>query len=57
LGGFSSLWAGDLWSDKPIGLIDVVITKGAVSPRIVGINGNGLIEVIDAFVKAIFGEF
>ncbi len=55
--GFSGLWSGGLGSDKPIGLIDVVISQGAVGQRIVGIKGNGLIEDIDAFVKAIFGEF
>jgi len=44
-GGFFGLWCGDLRSDKPIGLIDVVISKSAVGQRIVGINGNGLVEV------------
>jgi hypothetical protein len=54
--GLSGLWPGGLGSDKPIVLIDVVGTEGAISQGIVGIDGNCLIEIAEAFVEAIFGE-
>jgi hypothetical protein len=42
---------------KPVILVDIVVGQSAVGSRIVRIEGDGLIEIIDALIEAILGEF
>ena len=42
---------------KPIVLIDVVVRQTAIRQSIVWIDGDGLIEIVDARAKPLFGKF
>lgn len=53
----ASLALGYPGSYEPIVLVNVVVGQGAISLGIVWILSDGLVEIVDAFVKAFFGEF
>jgi len=46
-----SLWARLRSRHKPIVLVNVVVSQAAEGQPIVGIDGDGLIEVVDAFAN------
>ncbi len=55
--GSLCLGPGLVGRQEPIVLAYVVVRQTAISTPVVRVDGDGSIEIFDAFTKALFGEF
>jgi hypothetical protein len=55
LGGILGLGPGFVRRYKPVVLVNIVESQATVSKAVVGVDGDGLIKVVDARIKPLFG--